>query len=236
MNCWICGSKGNSGEHLIKASDIKSLFSDITQKNPVYYHNEEKKNIPVGSSKSDRFKSEALICSDCNNNKTAPHDHAWQKLSEHLRTYSLYKRGPLKIRLSKVFHNEIYNNSINVHLYFVKLFGCRIIESEIPIEIESFSKAILNNEPNPYVFIHFKKAIGSRLQTLALTPVHLEHDGKNIIVAAWMYAVGDLNIEILYSPSGACSKFLKKSFHPACRHKLIDFIDFIDFEEENDEI
>ncbi len=208
------------------------MFSNITQKNPVYYHSADKKNIPVGSTKSDRFKSDALICSDCNNNKTSPHDYAWQKLSEHLRKHPLDKRGPLKIRLSKAFERDIYRNSVNVHLYFVKLFGCRIVEESIPIDIGSFSEAILNNKPNPYIFVHFKKAIGSSLQTLALTPVHLEHDGQKTIVAAWMYSVGDLNVEILYSPNSACTPFLKRSFHPNCRYKLIEFIDF---EEDNDE-
>lgn len=64
MKCWICGEKGDSGEHLIKASDIKSLFGEITQKNPVNLHTEDKKNKSVGSSKSDKFKSSALICRD----------------------------------------------------------------------------------------------------------------------------------------------------------------------------
>ena len=233
MKCWICGEKGDSGEHLIKASDIKSLFGEITQKNPVNFHTEDKKNKSVGSSKSDKFKSAVLICRDCNNNKTAPHDKAWQKLSEHLRTFNLQKKGPLRIRLSKIFDNNIYQESLNIHLYFVKLFGCRIIEESIPIDIDSFSDSILNNKPNPYVFIVFKKAIGSKLQTATITPVHVELDGDQVVVAAWMYTVGDLNVEILYSPNSAHNEFLKKSFHPQCQHKLVRFIDFEEDESES---
>jgi len=225
-NCWICGEKGDSGEHLIKASDIKSLFGDITQLNPVFYHSEEKKNKYVGSSKSDKFKSKALICRNCNNSRTAPHDKAWQKLSEHLRSYDLSRRGPLKVRLEKVYSKDIYKHALDIHLFFVKLFGCRIIEFSVPIDIQPFSDSILNSKPNPYVFLIFKKAIGSKLQTAAVSAIHVENTGNRVNVAGWIYTVGDLNVEILYNPNGANNSFLKNSFHPHCRHKYVEFQDF----------
>ena len=46
-----------------------------------------------------------------------------------------------------------------------------------------------------------------------------------------MYTVGDLNVEILYSPKSACTPFLKKSFHPHGKNRVIEFIDFADEEE-----
>lgn len=51
MNCWICGNKGDSGEHLIKASDIKGMFSDISQSNPIYQNFEDNSRFPMGSAK-----------------------------------------------------------------------------------------------------------------------------------------------------------------------------------------
>ncbi len=225
-NCWICGDRGDSGEHLIKASDIKSLFGVVTQDSPVLYHDDKVKNRYLQSSKADKLKSSALICQNCNNSRTAPHDRAWQKLSEHLRSYNLGLRGPLKIRLEKAFGGNIYQNALDVHLYFVKLFGCRIAECSFPIDIEPFSQSVMHSKPNPFLFLLFKKAIGSKLQTAAISDIYVDESGNRVNVAAWMYTVGDLNVELLYNPKGATNQFLKHSFHPNCRHKYIDFVDF----------
>jgi hypothetical protein len=231
--CWICGEKGDSGEHLIKATDVRSLFGVITQENPVLYHDDKVKNRFVGSSKSDKFKSKALICQNCNNSRTAPHDKAWQRLSDCLREYDLSRRGKLKVRLNKVFPSDIYNNALNVHLFFVKLFGCRIVEYSVPIDIAPFSESIMESKPNPFVFLIFKKAFGSKIQTAALSAIHVENTGNRVNVAGWVYTVGDLSVEILYSPRGPSNQFLKNTFHPNCRHKYVDFEDFNPDEEDS---
>ena len=57
MKCWICGDDANSGEHMIKASDLKSLFGHVTQMAPLYFHTDEKRNQPVAGIKSDKNSS-----------------------------------------------------------------------------------------------------------------------------------------------------------------------------------
>ena len=84
MKCWICGNEGDSGEHLVKASDIRNYFGNISIDSPVYTHNDYKRNIPIRSIKSNRFKSKALICKYCNNTRTQPHDRAWESLSNYI--------------------------------------------------------------------------------------------------------------------------------------------------------
>jgi hypothetical protein len=74
MKCWICGSEANSGEHVIKASDLKDVFGNITQKNPIYTHTRLRKNQPIRGIKSDTLKYSARICARCNNELTQPHD------------------------------------------------------------------------------------------------------------------------------------------------------------------
>ncbi|RLW63951.1 MAG: hypothetical protein B6D73_14275 [gamma proteobacterium symbiont of Stewartia floridana] len=211
---------------MIKATDIKSVFPTLTQKNPVWFHSDEKVNIPVGSHKSDRFKFNNPICEVCNTNRTAQHDKSWEKVSAHLKQYDLEVRGTLNIRLAKIFRDKIYTNALNVHLYFIKLFGCRIVESEIPIDTSTFSDSIMTNTPNPYLFLRFKKAIGSREKMLSLSPVHIKQKGSETVVAAWMYTVGQINVELLYAPSGACNDFLKKSFNPIHQYKVLRVYDF----------
>ena len=49
MNCWICGSSAQTGEHLIKASDMRSIFGHIRQSRPVYLHSASQRNHPVAA-------------------------------------------------------------------------------------------------------------------------------------------------------------------------------------------
>ncbi len=226
MNCWICGNKGDSGEHLIKASDIKGMFSDISQSNPIYQNFEDNSRFPMGSAKSDRLKSKALICKYCNNNRTAPHDKSWAKLSEYLRKLPLHKRGPLKVWLAKAFAKERYQNVLNVHLYFVKLFGCRIVEETVPIDIESFSKAIMTGKANPNVFLLFKKwNLQGSSKSAILTSIQSINDKNKCISASWMYTVGNLIVEIFYTPVKPPDPIFKYSLHPTFIDRMINFID-----------
>ena len=156
MICWICGSDGNSGEHLVKASDIKSVFKNISQNTPLVYRRSDTLKRKIGSRKANILKSNALICTDCNNKRTSDHDRAWETLSEYLRQYPLEKRGPLRIRLSKVFKQNRFQNVLAAHLYFVKLFGCRIIEESIPIDIKPPVSSGSNKYPESLVSFDIK--------------------------------------------------------------------------------
>ena len=49
MYCWICGDNATTGEHILKASDLKSEFGDVSQQNPLYLNSKEKSNIKINS-------------------------------------------------------------------------------------------------------------------------------------------------------------------------------------------
>jgi len=180
----------------------------------------------MGTAKSDRLKSKALICQTCNNKRTAPHDKAWAQLSEYLRKLPLHKHGPLKVRLAKVFTKERYQNVLNVHLYFVKLFGCRIVKDTVPIDIEPFSRAIMTGKANPNVFLLFKKwNLRGSSKSAILTPIHSINDKYKSISASWMYTVGNIVVEIFYSPIKPPEPLFKYSLHPTWIDRMINFID-----------
>jgi hypothetical protein len=61
---------------MIKRSDLKALFEDVSEKNPIFLHTEEARNIPIFSFDDSRLKSRAWICSRCNNQMTQGHDRA----------------------------------------------------------------------------------------------------------------------------------------------------------------
>ena len=78
MKCWICENKGDTVEHLIKGSDLRNDFGEVSQTKPLYFHTDQKKNIPIKSiKKSQRLKSDAPMCNYCNSNRTQPFDRAW---------------------------------------------------------------------------------------------------------------------------------------------------------------
>ncbi|MBI1363146.1 MAG: hypothetical protein GC134_04105 [Proteobacteria bacterium] len=77
--CWICkANKATSGEHAIKKSDIKLAFPE---KQRLYFHTAEKKNIYIQGSNSVWLKP-LKICPDCNNKRLQPYDKAWDAFSK----------------------------------------------------------------------------------------------------------------------------------------------------------
>ena len=138
-------SRRISGEHKTKRSDLLAVLGRPTQEEPFYYHDLHKANRPVGSLDAKILKSPVRICAFCNNTRTQPHDRAWEHLSDRLRSRRL-KIG-LGVRANRVFPHFTKREMLNVHLFFVKLFGCMLAEArangfDLPIDIDPFSRAI----------------------------------------------------------------------------------------------
>ncbi len=221
MKCWICGKKGDSGEHLVKASDIRNYFGTISENSPVYTHNKFKRNIPIRSAKSKRFKSTALICKHCNNTLTQPHDVAWEKLSNYL----LYKypntKSVKRINLSKVFPGKTKKQLLNVHLFFAKLFGCRIIENNIPINTSSFSHAILNNTAHNELFLMFCETPTFKTKYAGISEVQAIKDNDKVVWAEWLYTVGHISVKVIYSADTHHLGRVGRAWHPRRHSKII---------------
>ena len=123
MKCWICGKLGTTGEHLIKASDLRSYFGEVSQEIPIYFHTSEKKNFPVGSiKKSKSLKSDALICNECNSSRTQLYDKAWERLSGYLSANWQETLAARQFNLTNIFTGKVRESLLYIHLFFVKLF------------------------------------------------------------------------------------------------------------------
>jgi hypothetical protein len=65
--CWICGiNDANSGEHLIKKSDLRDVMGKPTEAAPFYFHKPGLQAKAVGSLNADILKSSAPMCAHCN--------------------------------------------------------------------------------------------------------------------------------------------------------------------------
>jgi len=222
MKCWICGlNDADSREHLIKASDVRNLFENISQLNPIYGHivdNEYKvisKNQRMGSAKSNKLKLDPSLCKECNSDKTSQFDDAWMKLCKHLSQQRLDTQNNLTIRLGNVFPDKRYENALFVHLYFVKHFGCRIIDSATPIDTKEFAQALIDKKPCKSIFLLFKKwgKISDKKQA-TLIPIQAFEKDNRIFSAITSYSIGKLTIEIIYSPKEFRGELLDQTFHP----------------------
>lgn len=222
MKCWICGDEGTTGEHRTKATDLRALFGEITQKSPIYFHTSGIKNIPVGSSKSDRFKSNAKICSRCNGSLTQPYDKAWEKLSSYLlgNFSQIAKNG--RINLSKVFPGATGQALLNVHLYFVKLFGCLIVEHDVPIDIAPFAHAIKERTAHKNVFLAFGPRLGVMSHRFAgITPINAVNKNGVPVFACWFYIVGAMAVDVIYSAEMEYMRAVRTFWHPDNATKML---------------
>jgi hypothetical protein len=223
LNCWICGKVATTKEHLFKASDIKLYFPDVSQEKPLYLHKIQKLNQPFASKKSDILKSNAMICQQCNGTTTQPHDFAWQELSLYLFQNKRIIFQTKKLNLKHIFPGTSTKNSINVQLFFLKLFGCLLEETSHRIITNEFASYILSNSPNPNVFLSFVK---SHHHFIGLTTVlvHTESTSGRLARAHWCYCLGDLWIRVNYVHPNNYSLETPKGWNPSHKSKNIKLI------------
>jgi hypothetical protein len=211
MNCWICGAKADSHEHTIKKSDLKSTFPNVSQKQPLFYSDDQIKNLPVNSLKSDCFMSPTKICKCCNNSRTQPHDRAWEQFSSAMRLTLKQPTLPKSVHAKSIFKYDTHHMMLNVHLYFIKLFGCHIATEKIPIDLAGFSSSIMNNKAHPNVYLGFWR-IEERVG-MSNIEAEIADNGDRIFVT-WFYEIDNLAVNVMYASPGEKREGLVNAWHP----------------------
>lgn len=221
MNCWICGDSAKTGEHLIKATDMRVIFGHVRQDRPVYRHSASRRNVPVKGINANVLKSEALICAQCNNQRTQPYDRAWETFSVYMRSKPRICGGD-RIDLGKAFPGAVHKSMLHVHLFFVKLFGCLVAENAIPIDIVGFSKAILNNSAHQKVHLAISSYTDGVVSGSAgysdLDTIQLDN---RVVYATWLYILDRFSVRVVYAEPTEHRKGLIDSWHPTSIKKCI---------------
>jgi hypothetical protein len=110
---------------------------------------------------------------------------------------------------------------LNVHLYFVKWLGCRIVDAGIAVEppIATFSRAIMDRKPHPNVWLAF--AVASRqadwVAATDLDFASFRGGTKNEYVCS-IYDVGRLSVRVRLS-----GVKLKDDWHPTLCNRFVIF-------------
>jgi hypothetical protein len=224
--CWICNKNvANSGEHKTKRSDLLAVLGNPTQKEPFYYHGLESTNRPVKSLDAKILKSPVRICADCNNAHTQPHDRAWEHMSDVLRARRPLRVGAL-VRGNRIFGYNTRNKMKDVHLFFVKLFGCMLAEAkanghDLPIAIEAFSDSIMSKRPHPEVYLQFGKCDG----TIGRSNLHCWTTENGSVFGGWLYEIDQIAVSVLFAQGGKW-KSPSYAWHPRTGSNRFQIADF----------
>jgi hypothetical protein len=189
----------------------------VTQGNPLFLHSAQRRNRRVGSLDATVLKLPGKLCAYCNNTRTQPHDLAWEKLSAGLRTWNPALGAGTIVWSNHIFGADRVREMLNVHLYFVKLFGCHIAGNNIPIDIAGFADAIMQGKPHPHVYLKFwcgrrfdgKPLVGMTDMWIAPPPI-----GGLSPFATWFYDLGFVGINVMYAVPGEKRQGLVGAWHP----------------------
>lgn len=227
--CWICGADATTREHRTKRSDLRDVFGTPTQANPLYFHNAKTKNRPIGSLNAKVLKSPSLICASCNGTRTQPHDRAWERMSNFLRTRIQTNALGAVVRANRIFKYDTAREMRNVHLYFVKLFGCLILEEPIPIDVATFSNAILNERGCPFVYLKFGRGPtlnGNAMAGMSDIETAMRASDGSCAFATWFYCVDRLAVNVMFAADGEKRDGLIDAWHPRYGSKKLLIADF----------
>lgn len=221
IKCWICGQTANSGEHRLKATDLRHLFPRVSQSTPIYTKDHRGKPKSIGSLKSDQLKWESKLCHQCNTARTQNYDRAWETLSDYLRKAPI-GANTRSIRLDKVFPGSTNSSMLDVHLFFVKFLGCLIIEHQVPIPITFFAKSLLTGNSHPGVHLGFGTfPERKKRKTAYITPLQGCELNNQTQFANCQYMIGHVFVDIIYSISSEYLGVVSDKWHPSHSNKVL---------------
>lgn len=226
--CWICNrNEANSGEHKTKRSDLAAVLGSPSQDRPFYFHDLERHNKPVKSLDAKILKAPIRICHECNTARTQPHDRAWEYMSDQLRSRRLVIGR--WVRANRIFRHDTRRQMIDVHLFFLKLFGCMLCEAranghDVPIDIGPFSEAIMTGRPHAEVHLQF----GRHDSSVGRSNLHCWKTEHGSVLAGWLYELDSIAVSVLFAQAGRWEHrpdlWHPKSHTSSKRFQIADFM------------
>lgn len=179
--CWWCGKQADSQEHRHKKSDVKHIFGNKFEGEPIIIRDNNQKEVQGPDSKLLKF--EKVLCQDCNNNRSQPFDRAYDLFVRYvLNNYNeiLDKRI---IDFNDIVKTDTINFKYNVFRYFTKVFCCRLASNNISIKPELIE---FLDYKKPINFMYFKFEVRPDIHTFLNRPETDEYEG-NIYLSPLRY-------------------------------------------------
>lgn len=132
--CWICGDQANTSEHRIKKADLVRCYGRGPYKGPsAPVHVRNGVVTAIQGPRAAVVKYSPSICGPCNSTRTQAYDQAYDRfvswVLENEKTV-LYKRF---INFAEVYGADFEESQRNLFKYFVKSFGCRLVDAGSPV-------------------------------------------------------------------------------------------------------
>lgn len=213
--CWICGATADSAEHMVKASDFRSVFGRVTQSSPAYRQSKEYPNQPIRGAKAELLKFAPSLCGHCNSTLTQPHDRAWQTLSESVRCARPAIAAGNRIPLQRIFPGTVRESMLGVHFYFLKLLGCHAVEHKIPLPVNQFAICLQASVPIQALRLVFVNVpAGSSHHKIQVGDIKTLNIGGKTVSAVWFYRIETLGVVVSYCEPGHPRLTRDRGWHP----------------------
>lgn len=214
--CWICGAAADSAEHMVKASDFRSVFGKITQSSPAFRQSKEHPNQPIRGAKAEILKFAPSLCGHCNSTRTQQHDRAWQTLSEFVRRSRPALAAGSRLPLSRIFPGTVKESMLGVHLYFLKLLGCYAVEHKIPLSLNHLAMCLQASVPMQALRLVFVNVpTDSSLHKIQVSDIRTLNIGGKTASAVWFYRVETLGVVVSYCEPGHPILTRDRGWHPS---------------------
>lgn len=201
--CWICGGVVESREHLIKATDLKIFFGSISPETPLYMHSDGIRNRKIKGRNSLNLKYAPSLCAVCNNARTQKHDEAWADVASFLQSEASPLKIGTKLDLQTALGAEYRVRLVHLQLFFVKQFGCLVVESNAPIDLKLFRNSILKNTAHPHIFLKFIKGFRRGEKTLlSRSALTITSINGRMICADFFYILDDIAVFVVLAMPG----------------------------------
>ena len=228
--CWICRIKPDSGEHRFKASDVRTRAAGLSQKKPIFLQRDgQATNDAITGAKARMLKFNRSICSDCNNSLTQPYDKAWERLSTYLYTNwpTIVSQGWFDLR--GPFPTETRRAAFHVHLYFVKLFGCKLVEDDVPLDLSRFSRALLTGKAHPEVCVAIALPPSGTDQIMFYDSEvgAMRNQEGSFHGAIWMYVARPVAVKVGWIKAGAPLHLPGHPWHPGRPKRYVSLSPYV---------
>jgi hypothetical protein len=169
----------------------------------------------------------APICNGCNSARTQPFDRSWDTLRDHL-----LDNWPAIVAAGEVDLQAIYGASwlaraVELHLYFVKLWGCVILHSGVSIPLQPFRDALLNGTSHPLLFLMLSDspAKPGRKQTAKVSATdagaYFDPLTGEVAQAYWRYTLQPVSVRMTYVTPSFPYQPAAGAWHPSSKTSMM---------------
>jgi len=145
----------------------------------------------------------------------------------------IQRRAQLKTVFVSIV-SSLYNTkheARNLHLYFVKYFGCRIVEGNIAIDLKPFSKALMEGCSHPNIYLSFGFIDDPAFQAVGATDIEAELLNGSCAFAIQEYYVGNFYVHVMYAEPEEKRQGLLNAWHPKFGSKRFAIEKIVDEED-----